>query len=138
MRGSSIGAMPTNSATYLWGSYPPGPTLWTVPVFPPTSYPGTRAFLPVPSSAVTACRTENLVGAPFGNHPPPVEYDNPFDVGMTGLLGIMSGAHAMMECDALLMHEAVAFGAREILLPSGCRVIKAVHQQLFGHRTTIP
>jgi hypothetical protein len=41
-----------------------------------------------------------------------------------------------LECDALLMHEAVAFGAREILLPSGCRVIKAVHQQLFGHRTT--
>ncbi len=32
-----------------------------------------------------------------------VEHDNPFDVGMTGLLGFMSGYHAMMECDALLM-----------------------------------
>ena len=32
-----------------------------------------------------------------------VEYDNPFDVGMTGLLGFSSGYHAMMDCDALLM-----------------------------------
>jgi pyruvate dehydrogenase (quinone) len=32
-----------------------------------------------------------------------VEYDNPFDVGMTGLLGFSSGYHAMMNCDLLLM-----------------------------------
>jgi pyruvate dehydrogenase (quinone) len=32
-----------------------------------------------------------------------IEYDNPFDVGMTGLLGFSSGYHAMMECDTLLM-----------------------------------
>jgi pyruvate dehydrogenase (quinone) len=32
-----------------------------------------------------------------------VEYDNPFDVGMTGLLGFSSGYHAMMSCDVLLM-----------------------------------
>jgi pyruvate dehydrogenase (quinone) len=32
-----------------------------------------------------------------------VEYDNPFDVGMTGLLGFSSGYHAMMNCDTLLM-----------------------------------
>jgi pyruvate dehydrogenase (quinone) len=32
-----------------------------------------------------------------------VEYDNPFDVGMTGLIGFASGYHAMRECDALLM-----------------------------------
>lgn len=31
-----------------------------------------------------------------------VEYDNPFDVGMTGLLGFASGYHAMMHCDTLL------------------------------------
>jgi len=28
---------------------------------------------------------------------------NPFDVGMTGLLGFSSGYHAMMDCDVLLM-----------------------------------
>src|ERR1700751_4988950 len=32
-----------------------------------------------------------------------IEYDNSFDVGMTGLLGFSSGYHAMMNCDALLM-----------------------------------
>jgi pyruvate dehydrogenase (quinone) len=32
-----------------------------------------------------------------------IEYDNPFDVGMTGLLGFSSGYHAMMNCDVLLM-----------------------------------
>jgi pyruvate dehydrogenase (quinone) len=32
-----------------------------------------------------------------------IEYDNPFDVGMTGLLGFSSGYHAMMHCDVLLM-----------------------------------
>lgn len=32
-----------------------------------------------------------------------IEYDNPFDVGMTGLIGFSSGYHAMMNCDLLLM-----------------------------------
>jgi pyruvate dehydrogenase (quinone) len=32
-----------------------------------------------------------------------VEYDNPYDVGMTGLLGLSSGYRAMEHCDALLM-----------------------------------
>jgi pyruvate dehydrogenase (quinone) len=32
-----------------------------------------------------------------------IEFDNPFDVGLTGLLGFSSGYHAMMNCDLLLM-----------------------------------
>jgi pyruvate dehydrogenase (quinone) len=32
-----------------------------------------------------------------------IEYDNPFDVGMTGLVGFASGYWAMKRCDALLM-----------------------------------
>ena len=32
-----------------------------------------------------------------------IEYDNPFDVGMTGLIGFASGYQAMMNCDTLLM-----------------------------------
>ncbi|MGO4592833.1 ubiquinone-dependent pyruvate dehydrogenase [Leifsonia sp. 2TAF2] len=32
-----------------------------------------------------------------------IEYDNPYDVGMTGLLGFSSGYRAMESCDALLM-----------------------------------
>jgi pyruvate dehydrogenase (quinone) len=31
-----------------------------------------------------------------------VEYDNPYDVGMTGLIGFSSGYRAMMSCDLLL------------------------------------
>src|SRR3954465_14883414 len=32
-----------------------------------------------------------------------VEYDNPFDVGMTGMIGFASGYAAMKECDTLLL-----------------------------------
>ena len=32
-----------------------------------------------------------------------VEYDNPYDVGMTGLIGFASGHRALMACDVLLM-----------------------------------
>jgi pyruvate dehydrogenase (quinone) len=32
-----------------------------------------------------------------------VEYDNPYDVGMTGLIGFSSGYRAMEHCDALIM-----------------------------------
>ena len=32
-----------------------------------------------------------------------IEYDNPYDVGMTGLIGFSSGYHAMMNCDVLLV-----------------------------------
>jgi len=32
-----------------------------------------------------------------------IEHDNPFDVGMTALLGFSSGYHAMVNCEALLM-----------------------------------
>lgn len=32
-----------------------------------------------------------------------VEYDNPYDVGMTGLIGFSSGYAAMRDCDTLLM-----------------------------------
>jgi pyruvate dehydrogenase (quinone) len=32
-----------------------------------------------------------------------VEWDNPFDVGMTGLIGFKSGYQALMDCDTLLM-----------------------------------
>ncbi|SDI04772.1 ubiquinone-dependent pyruvate dehydrogenase [Paraburkholderia phenazinium] len=38
-----------------------------------------------------------LRGKPF------IEYDNPYDVGMTGLIGFSSGYHAMMSCDTLLL-----------------------------------
>lgn len=38
-----------------------------------------------------------LRGKPF------IEYDDPLDVGMTGLIGLSSGYHAMMSCDMLFL-----------------------------------
>jgi pyruvate dehydrogenase (quinone) len=32
-----------------------------------------------------------------------VEWENPYDVGMTGLIGVSSGYYAMLDCDVLLM-----------------------------------
>jgi pyruvate dehydrogenase (quinone) len=32
-----------------------------------------------------------------------LEFDNPFDVGLNGLIGFSSGYHAMENCDVLLM-----------------------------------
>src|ERR1700704_364912 len=51
--------------------------------------------------AVAACLKAPIVHALRGKEC--IEYDNPYDVGMTGLLGFSSGYHAMEECDALLM-----------------------------------
>jgi pyruvate dehydrogenase (quinone) len=49
-----------------------------------------------------------------------VEWDNPFSVGMTGLIGYSSGYHAMRSCDALLML-GTDFPYRNFY-PSGARV----------------
>ena len=38
-----------------------------------------------------------------------IEYDNPFDVGMTGLIGFSSGYYAMNDCDA--QHSTVNYEA---------------------------
>jgi pyruvate dehydrogenase (quinone) len=49
-----------------------------------------------------------------------VEWDNPYDVGMTGLIGFSSGYYAMLDCDVLLML-GTDFPYRQFY-PSGSRV----------------
>lgn len=51
-----------------------------------------------------------------------MEWDNPFDVGMTGLIGFSSGYHALMECDVLLML-GTDFPYRNFY-PKGAKVIQ--------------
>ena len=51
-----------------------------------------------------------------------LEWDNPFDVGMTGFLGFSSGYHAMKECDTLLML-GTDFPYRNFY-PDGARVVQ--------------
>jgi pyruvate dehydrogenase (quinone) len=65
-----------------------------------------------------------------------VEYDNPYDVGMTGLLGFSSGYHAMMSCDTLLML-GTDFPYRQFY-PERATVIQVdVRGEQIGRRTRV-
>jgi pyruvate dehydrogenase (quinone) len=65
-----------------------------------------------------------------------IEYDNPFDVGMTGLLGFSSGYHAMMTCDTLLMI-GTDFPYRQFL-PQDATVIQIdVRGEQLGRRSKV-
>jgi pyruvate dehydrogenase (quinone) len=68
-----------------------------------------------------------------------VEYDNPYDVGMTGLIGFSSGYRAMEHCDALVML-GTDFPYRPFF-PDGIPVIQVdVRGEQIGRRVpvTIP
>lgn len=65
-----------------------------------------------------------------------IEYDNPFDVGMTGLLGFSSGYRAMEHCDALLML-GTDFPYRQFY-PSRAKVVQVdLRGEQLGRRTPI-
>jgi pyruvate dehydrogenase (quinone) len=65
-----------------------------------------------------------------------IEYDNPFDVGMTGLLGFSSGYHAMMNCDLLLML-GTDFPYRQFF-PKDATVVQIdVRGEQLGRRTKV-
>src|SRR5580658_7269881 len=65
-----------------------------------------------------------------------VEYDNPYDVGMTGLIGISSGYRAMEHCDALVML-GTDFPYRPFL-PEGVPVIQVdVRGERIGRRVPV-
>jgi pyruvate dehydrogenase (quinone) len=65
-----------------------------------------------------------------------IEYDNPFDVGMTGLLGFSSGYHAMMNCEALLML-GTDFPYQQFY-PKNAKIIQIdVRGEQIGRRTRV-
>ncbi|MBN8883850.1 pyruvate dehydrogenase (quinone) [Salana multivorans] len=65
-----------------------------------------------------------------------LEHDNPYDVGMTGLLGFSSGYRAMESCDALLML-GTDFPYRQFY-PSKARILQVdVRGENLGRRTPI-
>jgi pyruvate dehydrogenase (quinone) len=65
-----------------------------------------------------------------------VEHDNPYDVGMTGLLGSMSGNDAVQQCDALLML-GTDFPYRAFY-PEDATVIQVdVRGEQIGRRTAV-
>ena len=65
-----------------------------------------------------------------------IECDNPYDVGMTGLLGFSSGYYAMMDSDALLML-GTDFPYQQFY-PPGAKVIQVdVRGGQIGRRTKV-
>lgn len=65
-----------------------------------------------------------------------IEYDNPYDVGLTGLLGFSSGYHAIMDSDVLLML-GTDFPYRQFF-PENATIIQVdVRGEQIGRRTHI-
>jgi len=65
-----------------------------------------------------------------------IEYDNPYDVGMTGLLGFTSGYRAIESCDTLLML-GTDFPYRQFY-PSKAKIIQVdIRGENLGRRTPI-
>lgn len=65
-----------------------------------------------------------------------IEWDNPFDVGMTGLLGFSSGYRAMEKCDALLML-GTDFPYRQFY-PAKAQIVQVdLRGEQLGRRTPI-
>src|SRR5580692_1931980 len=65
-----------------------------------------------------------------------VEYDNPYDVGMTGLIGFSSGYRAMEHCDALVML-GTDFPYRPFY-PSGVPIVQVdVRGEQIGRRVHV-
>jgi pyruvate dehydrogenase (quinone) len=65
-----------------------------------------------------------------------IEYDNPYDVGLTGLIGFSSGYHAMESCDTLLML-GTDFPYTQFF-PTKAKVIQVDSRgEQIGRRTTV-
>ncbi|MCW5588706.1 MAG: ubiquinone-dependent pyruvate dehydrogenase [Legionellales bacterium] len=65
-----------------------------------------------------------------------VEYDNPYDVGMTGLIGFSSGYYAMEACDTLLML-GTNFPYRQFY-PSNAKIIQVdIRGENIGKRCAV-
>jgi pyruvate dehydrogenase (quinone) len=65
-----------------------------------------------------------------------VEYDNPHDVGMTGLLGVTSGYRALEHCDALLILGADL--PYRPFYPDGARIVQVdVRGENIGRRVPV-
>src|SRR6202007_2710213 len=66
-----------------------------------------------------------------------VEWGNPFDVGMTGLIGFSSGYYAMKNCDTLLML-GTDFPYRQFYPDSGVHIAQIdIRPENLGRRAAI-
>ncbi len=66
-----------------------------------------------------------------------VEWDNPYDVGMTGLIGFSSGYYAMNDCDALLML-GTDFPYRQFFPQGGAKIAQVdIRPEQLGRRAPV-
>jgi pyruvate dehydrogenase (quinone) len=65
-----------------------------------------------------------------------IEYDNPYDVGMTGLIGFSSGYHAMMDSDLLLML-GTDFPYQQFYPPHAYVIQIDIRGEQIGRRTKV-
>ena len=67
-----------------------------------------------------------------------VEWDNPYDIGMTGLIGFSSGYYAMLDCDVLLML-GTDFPYRQFYPKAGdTRIVQIdIRPESLGRRTPV-
>jgi pyruvate dehydrogenase (quinone) len=65
-----------------------------------------------------------------------IEHDNPYDVGMTGLLGFSSGYYAIMNCDLLLML-GTDFPYQQFYPPHAYVVQIDIRGEQIGRRTKV-
>jgi pyruvate dehydrogenase (quinone) len=65
-----------------------------------------------------------------------IEYENPYDVGMTGLLGFSSGYHAMMDSDLLLML-GTDFPYQQFYPPGAYIIQVDIRGEQIGRRTKV-
>ncbi|HEY1930230.1 MAG TPA: ubiquinone-dependent pyruvate dehydrogenase [Caulobacteraceae bacterium] len=66
-----------------------------------------------------------------------VEWDNPYDVGMTGLIGHASGYYAMSDCDVLLML-GTDFPYRQFYPQGGARIAQVdIRPEQLGRRAPV-
>jgi pyruvate dehydrogenase (quinone) len=91
---------------------------------------GAHAELIATADALAAPIVHAMRGKEF------IEYDNPFDVGMTGLLGFSSGYLAMKDCDTLLML-GTDFPYQQFF-PEAARTIQIdLRREQLGRRTRL-
>ena len=84
--------------------------------------------------ALAACLKAPIVHTLRGKEH--IEYDNPFDVGMTGLIGFASGYAAMNDCDTLLLLGA-DFPYRQFY-PEHARIAQVdVRPEALGNRCAL-
>jgi pyruvate dehydrogenase (quinone) len=101
-----------------------------VTIFAGAGCAGAHAELIAVARRLNAPVVHSLRGKEF------VEYENPFDVGLTGLLGFSSGYHAIMGCDVLLMI-GCDFPYRQFFPAEATIVQIDVRGEQLGRRTKV-